>query len=77
MRQFYRQYKPRLPKYFLSVFNDHRFLSRSRLFQLPVAFLGVHCRALVFYSDGEIVSRLSVPNIQENYDFEVCHGLQS
>lgn len=64
----------RLAQYLLPIFNYQRFLSRDRFFQLLVAFLGVHSRALVFYSDGEIVSRRQTLNIGGFPESEVAHG---
>lgn len=78
MLQVNTQQIARLPQYLLPVPGNQRFLSCNGVFQLHVAFLGLHFWALVFYSYGEIFSRQLSAYIPENCDFSGgLNGIQS
>lgn len=65
----------RLPQDVLPVFHNERFLSRNRVrFPRLVVFLGLHFRALVFYSYGEIFAHRFSLNVGGFPESEATHG---
>lgn len=69
MLQVNTQQIARLSQYLLPVPGNQRFLSCNGVFQLHVAFLGLHFWALVFYSLGDIVGLRRHINIDLRTDF--------